>query len=208
MSDAYLVYGERGTGSVAVEAVLTLLGADYRVENVPEERLGAIPNPLAQVPALVLPSGELLTESAAILTWLAEAHPAARLAPAVGSPLRPAFLRWMSFVSAAIYAHYWARDYPVRLVKDPAAQAEVKASLEARIAHGWAVMEAGITPGRYLLGDELTVLDVYVTVVSRWTPRRALHERIAPRVGEIVRRVEADPRLANLWAERFPLKGS
>ena len=84
MSDAYLVYGERGTGSVAVEAVLTLLGADYRVENVPEERLGAIPNPLAQVPALVLPSGELLTESAAILTWLAEAHPAARLAPAVG----------------------------------------------------------------------------------------------------------------------------
>lgn len=206
MSEAFVVYGERGTGSVAVEAALTLLGADYRVENVPEARLGSIPNPMAQVPALQLPSGELMTESAAILIWLADAHLAARLAPAIDSPLRPAFLRWMAFVSAAIYAHYWARDYPSRLVKDPEAQAEVKASLEARIAHSWGVMEAGITPGRYLVGDEITVLDVYVTVVSRWTPRRALHERIAPRIGEVVRRVEAEPRLAALWAERFPLR--
>jgi GST-like protein len=206
MSQAYVVYGEKGTGSVAVEATLTLLGADYQVETVWEEKLLSTPNPMAQVPALVLPWGELMTESAAILIWLADAHPAAGLAPAANSPQRPAFLRWMSFVSAAIYAHYWARDYPARLVKDPAAQAEVRTSLEARIAHGWAVMEAGITPGHYLLGDTLTVLDVYVTVVSRWTPRRALHERIAPRIGEIVRRVEADPRLASLWAERFPLR--
>jgi GST-like protein len=206
MGETFVVYGERGTGSVAVEAALTLLGADYRVENVPEAQLGSIPNPMAQVPALRLPGGELMTESAAILTWLADAHPSARLAPAVDSPLRPAFLRWMTFVSAAIYAHYWARDYPVRLVKDAAAQAEVKASLNARIAHGWAVMEAGLTPGGYLLGDEITVLDIYVTVVSRWTPRQALHERIAPNIGEVVRRVEAEPRLAALWAERFALR--
>jgi GST-like protein len=208
MSEAFVVYGERDTGSVAVEAALTLLGADYRVENIPEAQLGSIPNPMAQVPALLLPSGELMTESAAILIWLADAHPAARLAPAIDSPLRPAFLRWMAFVSAAIYAHYWARDFPVRLVKDPGAQAEVKASLKARIAHGWGVMEAGITPGRYLLGDEISVLDVYVTVVSRWTSRQALHERIAPRIGEVVRRVETDPRLATLWAERFPLRAA
>src|SRR5579859_13700 len=208
MAESYVVYGEQGTGSVAVEAVLTLLGADYRVENVPEAQLGSIPNPLAQVPALLAPSGELMTDSAAILIWLADAHPAAGLAPAADSPLRAAFLRWMAFVSSAIYAHYWARDVPSRLVKDAAAQAEVKASLEARIAHGWGVMEAGITPGRYLLGDALTVLDIYVTVISRWTPRRALHERIAPRLGEIVRRVETDPRLASLWAERFPLRAA
>jgi GST-like protein len=208
MSEAFVVYGEAGTGSVAVEATLTLLGADYRVENVPEAQLGAIPNPMAQVPALVLPSGELMTESAAILIWLADAYPTARLAPAIDSPLRPVFLRWMAFVSSAIYAHYWARDFPVRLVKEPAAQAEVKASLNARIAHGWEVMEAGITPGRYLLRDEFSVLDIYVTVISRWTPRKALHERVAPKIGEVVRRVETDPRLASLWAERFPLRAS
>ena len=66
-------------------------------------------------------------------------------------------------------------------------------------------MEREISPGSWLLGDELTVLDIYVTVVSRWTPRAALHENIAPGVGEVVRRVESHPRLAALLAERFPL---
>jgi GST-like protein len=206
MSEEFVVYGHANTGSVAVEAALILLGAAYRVEDVPEADLGAIPNPMAQVPALRLPNGELMTESAAILIWLADAHPASRLSPAFDSPARPGFLRWMTFVSAAIYAHYWVLDVPTRLTEKAEAQADVRDRLEARIAHGWSVMEAGISPGAYLLGEDLTVLDLYVTVVSRWTPREALHQRIAPRIGEVVRRVEADPRLAALWAERFALK--
>jgi GST-like protein len=209
MSEPFLLHGEANSGAVAVEAALTLIGLPYRVvETTTGDPNGSPGTPFGQVPALRLPGGEVMTESAAILVWLADSHPAARLSPAAAAPARPAFLRWMAFVSAQIYAHYWARDFPVRVVKDPAAQAEVKASLNARIAHGWEVMEAGITPGRHLLGDELTVLDIYATVVSRWTPRKALHERIAPRIGEIVRRVETDPRLATLWAERFPLRAS
>ncbi len=207
MSADYVLYGASGTGSVAVEAALTLIGARYRGEDIPETDLaGAGFIPMAQVPALRLPDGQLMTESAAILIWLAEAHPDAKLAPPAGDSRRAEFLRWMAFVSAAIYAHYWARDVPSRLTAEAAAQAEVKAALEQRIAKSWGIMEAGITPGDYLLGDSLTVLDLYVTVVSRWTPRRALHETIAPRLAAVVRRVESDPRLADLWARRFPLK--
>jgi GST-like protein len=112
----------------------------------------------------------------------------------------------MAFVSAAIYALYWVRDDPSRVVDDAAAQKAVKTHLEARIAACWGVMEAGLDPGEFLLGDTLTVLDLYVTVVSRWTPRKALHETVAPRLGAVVRRVETDPRLADLWATRFPLR--
>jgi len=208
MSKEFVVHGEAGSGSAAVEAALTLLGLSYIVVETPTtDPAGAPGTPMGQVPALVLPGGEVMTESAAILVWLADAHPASRLSPTLDSPARPAFLRWMAFVSAAIYAHYWARDVPARLVDDATAQTEVRSRLEARIAHGWSVMEAGLTPGAYLLGDDLTVLDLYVTVVSRWTPRKALHQKIAPRIGEVVRRVESDPRLAALWARRFPLKG-
>jgi GST-like protein len=209
MPEPFVLHGEANSGAVAVEAALTLIGLPYQVvETTTGDPDGSPGTPYGQVPALRLPGGEVMTESAAILVWLADSHPAARLSPAWDAPARPAFLRWMAFVSAQIYAHYWARDFPVRVVKDAAAQAEVKASLNARIAHGWGVVEAGITPGRYLLGDELTVLDLYVTVVSRWTPRQALHEQIAPRLGEVVRRVESDPRLATLWAERFALKAA
>jgi len=163
---------------------------------------------MAQVPALVLPSGEMMTESAAILIWLADAYPAGALAPPAASAQRPAFLRWMAFVSSAIYALYWVKDDPSRLMAGEAAQGEIRARLAERIAHCWSVMEAALDPAPFLLGEAMSVLDLYVTVVSRWTPRKALHEVVAPGIGGVVRRVEADPRLAALWTERFPLRAS
>jgi GST-like protein len=50
----------------------------------------------------------------------------------------------------------------------------------------------------------MTVLDLYVAVVSRWGPRRVRFYEVAPRMAEVVRRVDADPRLAAFWAKRFP----
>ncbi len=206
MAGEFVVYGERGWGNVAVEAGLTLIGAPYRVVDAGASGPERPPQTVtAQVPVLELPGGEIITESAAILIWLADAFPQARLSPPIDSPRRPAFLRWMAFVSSSIYALYWVRDVPGRVVDGEAAQAQVKTRLAERIVRGWGLMEAGITPGPWLLGEDLTVLDLYVTVVSRWTPRGPLHDHIAPRIGAVVRRVESHPRLAALWAERFPL---
>jgi GST-like protein len=211
MSGGYVVYGATGSGSVAVEAALTLIGAPY--ELVEEPALGdpkaamraAAVNPLRQVPAIVLPSGELMTESAAILTWLAEAHPEARLAPAPGSALRPRFLRWMSFISAQIYSLYWIRDDITRLAADATHETVLRERTAARIVSCYAAMEAQVAPaGRCLLGDELSVLDLYLAVISRWGPRRKALYAAAPRLGDVVRRVDAEPRLAALWAERMP----
>jgi GST-like protein len=207
----YLVYGARGSGSVAVEAALTLAGAAYEVvECAPfasaadAEAIAAL-NPMRQVPAVILPGGELMTESAAILIWLAERHPEARLAPAIGSPLRPRFLRWMSFVSAQIYSLYWIRDDLSRLAADAAHEPVLAERTAQRIRHSWATMDAELEPaGRFLLGEEISVLDLYVTVVSRWGPRRRSFYEVAPRLAEVVRRVDADPRLQALWAERMP----
>lgn len=203
-SDQFTVIGQTGSGSVAIEATLTLLGLPYRVEEIRHAQFHEY-NPMVQVPVLITPDGERITESAAILVWLADAHPEAGLAPGIADAGRAQFLRWMAFVASAIYALYWVRDDPSRVASEPVARAEVKARLNQRIADCWGVMEANLVPGHYLLGDALSALDVYVTIVSRWTPRDALHQTIAPRIAEVVRRVEADPRLAGLLAERFPL---
>jgi len=63
MGDGYVVYGAAGTGSVPVEAALTLLGERYRVvepanwdEGAANEEVARI-NPMRQLPALILPSG-------------------------------------------------------------------------------------------------------------------------------------------------------
>lgn len=212
----YVVYGARGSGSVAVEAALTLIGAPFEVVELAPfgsaadaEALAPV-NPMRQVPALVLPpngagAGELMTESAAILVHLAERHPEARLAPAADSALRPRFLRWMSFISAQIYSLYWIRDVPARLAGDKAHEAVLLKRTAQRISEAWANMDRQVEPaGRYLLGDEISALDLYVTVVSRWGPRRAAFHAAAPGLSPIVRAVDAEPRLASFWAERFP----
>lgn len=211
MNQAYTIYGALGSGSVPVEATLTLLGQPYAVVEAPtwegaaqQDKVAAV-NPLRQIPALVTPQGETITESAAILIWLADRFPEARLAPSPDSPLRGQFLRWMVFVPAAIYSLFWVRDEPSRLGgPDPEAQARIKAATADRIADCWGMMERQLTPGQYLLGEDLTVLDLYVAVVSRWGPRRKRFYEMAPRMSEVVRRVDADPRLAAFWEARFP----
>ncbi|WP_369831562.1 glutathione S-transferase family protein [Brevundimonas sp. MYb52] len=210
---SFTIYGAAGSGSVPVEAAMTLIGLDYRVieavtwEGEAERDKVAVVNPMRQIPALVLPSGETITESAAILIWLADAYPQARLAPSIDDPRRAQFLRWMSFIPASIYSMFWVRDVPSRLVgDDAAAQAELKQRTLERIADCWRVMDSQITPGRFLLGEELSVLDLYVAVASRWTPRRARFAAEAPRMAEVVRRVDALPALRDFWAERFPFE--
>jgi len=213
----FTIFSALGSGGVPVEAAMSLIGLPYEIVEAPtwegeaqQAKVAAI-NPLKQIPALVTPAGETITESAAILIWLADRYPEARLGPALDDPTRAQFLRWMTFIPASIYSLFWISDEPSRLAgPDAGLQARIKAAIKERIVDCWAMMESQITPfsekigGRYLLGDELSVLDLYVTVLSRWGPRRVRFYEAAPRMSEVVRRVDADPRLVEFWAERFP----
>jgi GST-like protein len=147
MAEEYVVYGAAGTGSVMVEATLTLLGLPYRVvEAYGDDPTLYAANPMRQVPALVLPNGELMTESSAILIWLADSHPEARLAPTMAAHARPAFLRWMAFVASAIYALYWIRDEPGRIIDDAELGKIAKQRIGDRFIACWKVMRARSIP--------------------------------------------------------------
>jgi GST-like protein len=206
------LYGAEASGSIAVEAALTLLDIPYTLiegatwaEADARERV-APQNPMRQIPTLVLPGGEVMTESAAILIYLADAHPRARLAPALQQEqLRRQFLRWMVYVSSAIYSLHWIKPDVRRIGAPPELRDSVVDAVHERIAFCWANMDAQIQPGRYLLGNEVSVLDLYVTVVSRFGPWRERFCEVAPKMTDVVRRVDADPRLADFWARRFPL---
>jgi GST-like protein len=210
MTNSYTVYGAAGSGSVPVEAALTLIGAPYDVVGddairpVANNPAANAINPLHQVPVLRLPDGEVMTESAAILIYLADRHPEARLAPSPAHLKRAAFLRWMTYVSTAIYSLAWIRADPMRLVADATQASVIQDRIANRRAECWRHMDGQVKSGAFLLGDELTVLDLYVATVSRWSPRRNRFYREAPGLGAVARRVDADPRLAALWAARFP----
>jgi GST-like protein len=204
------LYGAEASGSVAVEAALTLLdipyslveGATWAAESA-RERV-APQNPMRQVPTLVLADGEVMTESAAILLYLADAYPTGHLAPTATEESRRQFLRWMVYVSSAIYSLHWIKPDVQRIGAPVELREAVVNAVHDRIAFCWSNMDAQLAPGRYLLGDRMTVLDLYVTVVSRFGPWRTRFYEVAPRMAPVVRRVDADARLRDLWAKRFP----
>jgi glutathione S-transferase len=114
---------------VLVEAQLAWYGLPYEIENLDDlfkstearERLRPV-NPLAQVPTLVLPDGQVLTESAAITLHLVDVTQSADLVPAPGEGERPTFLRWLVFLVANVYPTFTFADDPARFVEGEAAQ--------------------------------------------------------------------------------------
>ena len=206
------LYGAQASGSIAVEAALTLLGIPYTIvegatwaETQARERVAAV-NAMQQVPTLVMPNGEVMTESAAILIHLADLHPEALLAPAWNDARRAQYLRWMIYVSSAIYSLHWIKPDVRRIGAPPGARESVVNAVHDRIAFCWAHMDSQLNPGQYLLGNELTVLDLYDTVVSRFGPWRERFYEVAPHMTPVVHRVDAEPRLQAFWQERFPLE--
>ncbi len=212
MSGKPVLYGATGCGSAVVEAGFILAGEDYDyVEASPWEpsdgltALKAI-NPLVQVPTLVLPDGTVMTESVAILIWLMDRHPG-RLGPGPSDPLRASFLRWLVYLPAAIYPMYTVRDFVDQWVSGEKATGELKQSTVNRILLCWKNMEAALkpAPGAWLLGTpDLTALDLYVCMMTRWTPRRDAIRDVAPGIVAVAERVDHDPRVVALWRRHFP----
>lgn len=202
----YRLFGALGSGSAAAEVLLAALGVDHEwIDAAPWEKhspgmaeLRSI-NALAQVPTLVTPAGEVLSESAAILWTLAERHDSAWLPPP-STRARAACLRWLSFVAAQVYAAGGIADHPERWLRDPDAQAALGAGARRRIASAWRIVADEFHGSRaFLLGGAPTILDLYVANVSRWWGARRLLPRDRPRFMALIGRIEALDAVVPVW---------
>src|SRR5947199_4651551 len=122
--DKPLLLGCKGCGNAIVESAFALAGiaidheeVDYAQDNPTRARLLAV-NPLGQVPSLVLPDKRVMTESLAILHYIDDRAPQAKLIPPRGDPAREAFYRWAVFVVAALYPTFTYGDEPKKWVPD------------------------------------------------------------------------------------------
>ena len=101
----YKLFWAKSLGSMASEVLFEEIGAEYekiaidieKQENRSAEFLAV--NPTGQVPALVLPDGTVMTESAAMVLHICDRHPEAKLAPPAGSPESARFQRWLVFMA-------------------------------------------------------------------------------------------------------------
>jgi hypothetical protein len=94
-------------------------------------------DPVGQVPALLLPDGQVMTESAAMTLHLADLSGRDDLVPGPAAAERAAFLRWLVFLVANIYPTFIYADDPSRFVKDEAARAGFLAACDAHAQRLW-----------------------------------------------------------------------
>ena len=205
----YKLYARPGWGSVLAEAQLAWYGLPYEIEDLgdlfksAEARRRLMPaNPLAQVPTLVLPEGQVMTESAAITLHLADVTQSSELVPASDDGARPAFLRWLVFLVANVYPTFTYADDPARFVPGEAAQQGFAANVEAYRQRLWRQVE-GEAGAPWFLGPRFSALDIYLAAMTRWRPRRQWFAAECPRLHAIALKADAEPRLAAVWKRNF-----
>ena len=158
----------RGTN---VRWMLEECGADYDTVGVPFGAEMKAPayraiNPMGKVPALTH-GDTILTETAAILTWLAERYPEKALIPEAGSDARGEYYRWLCF---ALHLEYAAVDR-MRAIEN-------SAELRTAIGYGdfdtaFATLKARLQDRAHIVGEHFTALDLYYSGLLQWLIQRA-----------------------------------
>jgi glutathione S-transferase len=113
-------------------------------------------SPKGAVPVLVLENGQRLTESAAVLQYIADLKPQAGLAPAFGDSDRYRLQEWLSFIGAEIHKAFL---FPTFWYKDDASLAKPR----ARIAQTLSMPAAHLADHEFLVGNSFTVADAHLT---------------------------------------------
>jgi glutathione S-transferase len=169
----YTLYGRAGSGSDVIRMLLEEIRAPYDFVAVGRdpaevEKYRRV-NPTGRVPALVLPQGLAMFESAAIAMYLAAAHPDARLAPAPGGVEHARFLQWMVYLSANLYECALRIYYAERYSRAGESAAEgIKQKANQDFSTILSVIIPALSP--YVLGREISAADYYLYVVGGWHP--------------------------------------
>ena len=201
----FTLYSTKGAGGFAVEAALAKAGAPFKVITIDydqdEQKSAAYAaiNPMQQVPAMTLPDGTLMTESAAMVMHVAQSFPGSGLAPMPGTSGHGRFLRWMLFMAVNLYEADLRFFYPARYTTDSDGIAAVKAAGAAHMAKSFTVIEPALDP--FLLGQEMSIGDVYLAMLSTWSPAPL----DAPRFRALRVAVASDPAYGAVW-ERHGLR--
>jgi glutathione S-transferase len=161
------LYSSTGTCSLASNIALHEAGIQFELAKVDKrtKKVDGVDfveiNPKGYVPALRLDDGQVLTENVAVLQYIADQNPAAKLAPPAGTIERYRLMEWLSFINSEVHKSFSP-------LFSPEASDDMKQFARNNITKRLNYLQGELGTRKYLMGDQFTVADAYLFVVLGW----------------------------------------
>lgn len=149
-------------------------------------------NPKGRVPALVTDRG-VLTETPAILVYVAQQYPASGLAP-LDDPFELARLQaFNSYLCATVHVAHAHSRRGERWADDPAAIAEMKRKAPEVMSECFQLIESELFAGPWVLGEAYSVADPYLFTITQWLPAHRINVARYPKIRQHLNRMLERP---------------
>jgi glutathione S-transferase len=199
-------YYSPGSCALASHIALAEAGADYALQRIDFSRAEqkspaylAI-NPKARVPALVTPRG-VLTETPAILAYVAQSYPEARLAP-IDDPFAFAEVQaFNAYLSSTVHVAHAHRMRAYRWADEPQAIAAMQKKVPQSVGECFALIEQKLLTGPWVMGAQYTLADCYLFTLAQWVEADGVDAATIPRVIDHRARVKERPAVKKAIAE-------
>ncbi len=165
------LYGAPGSCSSASHIALLEAGADFELvtlnlqgdRKLPDGRRLIDINPKGYVPVLELDDGALITENTAILQYIADQYVDSKLAPPNGTLQRVRLHEWLGFINSEVhktFGNFFIPDLPT----------EIRSFFIRRLDMRFDYINSQLQGSEFLVGDQFTVADCYLFIISGWAP--------------------------------------
>ncbi|MBB3288409.1 MULTISPECIES: glutathione S-transferase N-terminal domain-containing protein [Rhizobium] len=149
-------------------------------------------NPKGRVPALVTDRG-VITENIAIMAYIAQIAPAAKLAP-LDDPFEFAQMQsFNSYIATTVHVNHSHKGRGYRWTDDPAAIEAMKAKVPQTMTESFALIEDKMLKGSWVMGEQYTVADGYLFTMEKWLPGDGVDIKQFPKVSAHYQRMLERP---------------
>jgi glutathione S-transferase len=192
------LYTAWGTIGLACEIALEEAGATYRAERLSfADNAQRAPdflavNPKSRVPALATDRG-VITEAPAILGYIAQTYPGARLAPLGDAFAMAEVNAFMSYLCSWAHPAAAHRHRGYRWADDPVAIADMRRKAPEVFGEALRLIDRVYLRGPWVMGETYTLCDPYLFVLATWIPRDGLEMADYPNIADHFARMEARP---------------
>ncbi len=200
------LYFAPGTCALATHIALAEAGADYTAERIDfktnqqqsPEYLAI--NPKGRVPALVTDRG-VLTENVAMLAYIAQTFPKAKLAP-LDDPFAFAQVQAInSYLSSTVHVAHSHKGRGYRWATEESSFADMKKTLPKSMAAVFALVEQKMLKGPWMMGETYTICDPYLFTLTGWLEGDGVDIATLPKVADHFKRMKDRPAVQKALAE-------